>query len=96
MSPWSIHYPVLSKLSQTMKIDGVSLVEPSATDDPYAMGPVAVEIDCDLDALAHKVRKVVCRARDVIVCLFACCPGQTERAGFVQKAQKINVFPRLP
>ena len=39
-----------------MKIDGVSLVEPSATDDPHALGPVAVVIDCDLDALAQKVR----------------------------------------
>lgn len=38
-----------------MKIDGVSLVEPSATDDPHAMGPVAVVIDIDLDALAQKV-----------------------------------------
>lgn len=38
-----------------MKIDGVSLVEPSATDDPYAMGPVAVVIDIDLEKLAQKV-----------------------------------------
>lgn len=44
-----------------MKIDGSSLVEPSATDDPYAMGPVAVVIDIDLDALAQKVRVVTAR-----------------------------------
>ncbi|CBJ33534.1 hypothetical protein Esi_0508_0003 [Ectocarpus siliculosus] len=40
-----------------MKIDGVSLVEPSPADDPNGMGPVAVVIDCDLDALAQKVLK---------------------------------------
>ena len=45
-----------SNAAAEMKIDGVSLVEPSATDDPHAMGPVAVVIDIDLDALAQKVR----------------------------------------
>lgn len=38
-----------------MKIDGVS-AEPSQGDNPFAMGPVALDIDCDLDVLAHKVR----------------------------------------
>lgn len=37
-----------------MKIDGVS-AEPSQGDNPFAMGPVALDIDCDLDVLAHKV-----------------------------------------
>lgn len=40
-----------------MAIDGVSLVDPSATDDPRAMDPVAVVIDIDLDLVAHKVSK---------------------------------------
>lgn len=58
-----------------MKIDGVSLVEPSPADDPNGMGPVAVVIDCDLDALAQKVRLRV----DVVGCTCsiegaaACC-----------------------
>lgn len=38
-----------------MKIDGVS-AEPCQGDNPFAMGPVALDIDCDLDVLAHKVR----------------------------------------
>lgn len=41
-----------------MKIDGVS-VEPGPSDDPFAMGPVALDIDCDLDALAQKVSRAV-------------------------------------
>ena len=49
-----------------MKIDGVSLVEPSATDDPYAMGPVAVVIDIDLDALAQKV----CVTHGDVMCVY--------------------------
>lgn len=44
-----------------MKIDGSSMVEPSPTDDPYAMGPVAVVIDIDLDALAQKVWLITAR-----------------------------------
>lgn len=53
-----------------MKIDGVS-VEPSPADDPYAMGPVALDIDCDLDALAQKVkieREREGEKRDVFEC----------------------------
>ena len=38
-----------------MKIDGVS-VDPSPADDPYVTEHVALDIDIDLDALAHKVR----------------------------------------
>lgn len=37
-----------------VRIDGVT-VELSPTDDPDAMEPTAVDIDCDLDALALKV-----------------------------------------
>lgn len=47
----------LFQLLSIMKIDGVS-VEPPA-DDPYAMGHVALDIDCDLDVLAQKVRRRV-------------------------------------
>lgn len=43
-----------------MKVDGVS-VEPSPADDPYAMGPVALDIDCDLEALAQKVKRDIYR-----------------------------------
>lgn len=57
-------------LQANMKIDGVSLVEPSATDDPYAMEPVAVVIDIDLDALAQKVR--VATAEEIDVCICVC------------------------
>lgn len=37
-----------------MKIDGVT-VEPSPADDPDSLGHTALDIDCDLDALALKV-----------------------------------------
>lgn len=37
-----------------MKIDGVT-VEPSPADDPDSMEHTALDIDCDLDALAIKV-----------------------------------------
>lgn len=43
-----------------MKIDGVT-VEPSLADDPDSMGHTALDIDCDLDALALKVRRELYR-----------------------------------
>lgn len=43
-----------SEMIPNIRIDGVT-VEPSPADDPDAMGPTAVDIDCDLDALALKV-----------------------------------------
>lgn len=43
---------------EEMKIDDVT-VEPSPADDPDSLGHTALDIDCDLDALALKVCFVV-------------------------------------
>lgn len=72
-----------------MKIDGSSLVEPSATDDPYAMGPVAVEIDCDLDALAHKVWMAV------VGWLFATRERKERERGWASFCRKLKLIASL-
>lgn len=57
-----------------MKIDGVT-VEPSLADDPDSMGRTALDIDCDLDALALKVRRELDRDQ----CITRQCPQLSKR-----------------